>query len=108
MISLKYEEIEKIYSINKLNDFKLQNIEDIKKCHGIDVTNIKGYESLTYKNKEIFKTFIVNIFNAFGLEARNKLKPISISECDEFLKFEYIQWDSERWLHVIDEGKTWY
>lgn len=107
-VNLKIKEIEKVYLVNKLDDFRLDNIDDIRKCHGIDVTDIKGYESLTNKNKDIFKTFIVNIFNAFDLEARAELKPKSIYKCKGFLKFEYTQWDSVRWLHIINDGETWY
>lgn len=62
-----------------LSDFKLRSIEDIFEIHKIDVLKIDGYENLTDKNKELFKSFIVNFFNASGLERRNSLLPLNIN-----------------------------
>ncbi len=73
------EAIEYCYKSRGLSDFKLRSIENIFEIYNIDVLKIDGYENLTDQNKELFKSFIVNFFNASGLERRNSLLPLSIN-----------------------------
>lgn len=67
--------MEKVYEKNGLKDYKLKNMEDIKKIHGVDCEELKGYPNLTEEHKGLFKKFIVNFFNAQGLESRMSLVP---------------------------------
>lgn len=71
-------QLENIYIANGLTDFRLNTVEDILKCHGHDCLKLPGYETLSQDNKEIFKKFIVKIFNAWGLESRAALNPKGI------------------------------
>lgn len=106
------EQLENIYLSNGLQDFVLRNTEDILKCHGYDCLKLPGYETLDNENKEIFKNFIVKIFNAFGLENRAALIPKGIYFVEDsknnYLRFEYSHWKLNKWLHVINNGEEWY
>lgn len=75
--------IQNIYKENGISDYVLKNIEDIKKVHGMDVLMTRGYSDLTEKNQELFKKFILNYFNGYGLEARTTLTPLSINYVEE-------------------------
>lgn len=70
--------IEQYYKNRGLNEYHLQNVEDILFVHEINILETEGYENLTDKNKELFQSFIINFFNAWGLEARSTIYPISI------------------------------
>lgn len=72
------QQLENIYLANGLSDYKLRDIEDILKCHGHDCLELKGYETLSIINQEIFKKFIVNLFNASGLMTRTKMEPMGV------------------------------
>lgn len=80
---MKRSEVEKIYQDNGLNDYKLTCLEDLKNCHGIDAEKVNGYEDLTEQNKVIFRNFIINFFNARGLDARIITVPKAINYVEE-------------------------
>jgi hypothetical protein len=71
-------QIENIYEANGLTDYKLKTTEDILKCHGIDYKAVAGYDGLDDINRAIYGKFILNIFNAWGLESRATLIPKGI------------------------------
>lgn len=71
-------QLEKIYKSNGIKDFKLRNIEDILKIHGVDFKTVDGYNRLDDLNRQLYEKFIVNIFNGWGLEARATLVPKGI------------------------------
>jgi hypothetical protein len=75
---MEREQIENIYKINGLTDYKLNSTEDILKVHGVDFKAVDGYNRLDDLNRDIYKKFIVNIFNAWGLGARATLVPKGI------------------------------
>jgi hypothetical protein len=71
-------QIENIYRANGLDhNYKLRNTEDLLKCHGVNF-KVEGYDQLNEEHKELYKKFIVNIFNAWGLEHRAQLIPLGI------------------------------
>lgn len=72
------KQIENLYEINGLNDYQLKNTEDLLKTHGIDFKAVSGYNRLDDLNRQVYEKFIVNIFNAFGLESRSTLIPKGI------------------------------
>lgn len=76
-------QIEKLYKINGLIDYKLLNTDDLLKCHGIDYKEVKGYNRLDDINRAIYKKFIVNMFNGLGLESRATLYPKGICFVEE-------------------------
>lgn len=77
------KQMENIYKTNGLYDFKLRDLDDLYKIHGINYKEIKGYNELQNNNKLIFRNFILNFFNIQGLEKRNALIPIGIYYVEE-------------------------
>lgn len=73
------KQIENLYLVNGIDDFKLRTQEDILKTHGIKVEQIYGFNELGDIHKKIFKGFILNFFNGCGLELRSTLEPVSIN-----------------------------
>lgn len=90
---MRVNQIIQFYKNRGLNNYKLQNIEDILIVHGVNVLETKGYENLTEKNKVLFKSFIVNFLNAWGLEARSTIFPTSINYV---LDVEYLGKENEK------------
>ena len=54
----------------------MEQVENILK-------KIKGYETLTEENKEIFKNFIFNYLNQLGMRTKKTFKPIQINYVEE-------------------------
>lgn len=75
---MERNQIENLYKINGLNDYKLKTHEDLIRVHGIDYRAIDGYARLDDINKALYSKFIINIFNAWGLMARAALIPKGI------------------------------
>lgn len=80
---MERNEIEIIYQKKGLSNYKLTCLEDLKSCHGIDALQVKGYEDLTEENKEIYRNFIINFFNARGIDARMITVPKAINYVEE-------------------------
>ncbi len=80
---MKRNEVEKIYLEHGLSDFKLTCLDDLKICHGIDAEQVNGYEDLTEENKMIFRNFIINFFNARGIDARMITAPKAINYVED-------------------------
>ncbi len=80
---MEYKKLEDQYKINGLTENKLNVLEDILNVYGLDVLEVEGYDTLTDENKNLYKKFILNFFNGWGLEARNTLKPISFNEVED-------------------------
>ena len=75
---MERKQVENIYIANGLKDFQLRSTDDLLRVHGIDYAAVEGYKRLDDINRRIYEKFIVNIYNAFGLEYRTKLVPKSI------------------------------
>lgn len=71
-------QLENIYRVNGLTDYKLKTTKDLIKVHRIDYKAVKGYEGLDDLNKAIYEKFILNIFNTWGLDSRALLIPKGI------------------------------
>ena len=78
MLKMERKQIENLYKINGLTDYKLRNTEDLLKVHGIDFKAVEGYNRLDDLSRAVYEKFIVNIFNVFGLESRATLIPKGI------------------------------
>lgn len=76
-------QLENIYRANGLTDYRLQNTDDLLKVHGINFKAVDGYKGLDDLNKALYEKFIVNIFNAWGLESRATLIPKGIYFVEE-------------------------
>jgi hypothetical protein len=86
------KQIENLYLVNGITDFKLRSQEDILKTHGIKVEQISGYNELCDIHKKMFKGFILNFFNGCGMELRSTLEPVAI---DYVRHTEYSFFDDE-------------
>lgn len=64
-------QIENLYKVNGLIDFHLKTTDDLLKVHGINFKAVDGYNRLDDLNKVIYEKFIINFFNAQGLEYRD-------------------------------------
>lgn len=80
---MEYRELEGQYKKNGLSENKLNVLEDILNVYGLDVLEVQGYDTLTDENKELYKNFIINFLNGWGLEARSTIIPISFNEVEE-------------------------
>lgn len=72
-------QIENLYLAKGINDFILRTPEDLLKIHDIDIKSLKGFNTLTDDNIILFKKFIINLLNCWGLESRLTLIPIAIN-----------------------------
>ncbi len=88
MVTLnEHNQIKNIYLANGLDEYKVTKHQDIFRVHGIKVEEISGYKTLSKIHKDFFDNFIINFFNAQGLERRSELIPISINyvKAEEYL-----------------------
>ncbi len=67
------------YDERGLTDYKLTSLDDMKAIHGYDIHELKGFSDLTTENKELFSMFIINFFNAHGMERRSVLQPLQVN-----------------------------
>ncbi len=88
---MEYRQLEDVYKLKGLYELKLNVLEDILHVYDLDVLEVEGYEFLSENNKELYKKFILNFFNSWGLEARRTIKPISFNEIEaiEYMGKEY-------------------
>lgn len=82
-LRMERSEVEKIFKRNGLTDYRLRNLEDLKKCLGIDAEKVNGYEDLTEDNKKIYKNFIINYFNQIGMDRKMITFPKAINFVEE-------------------------
>ena len=89
------KQLENLYRVNGLTDFKLKTTDDLLKVHEIDFKEVKGYKELDDINRNIFEKFILNIFNAWDLDNRALLIPEGIYwvEDSDYLVKENIEQD---------------
>jgi len=66
-------QLEKLYEVNGLKDYKLKTTDDLLKTHGIDFKEVDGYTRLDDLNKLLYEKFIVNFLNGLGLDSRMAL-----------------------------------
>jgi len=69
---------EKIYKANGLKDNLLRSTDDLLKIYGIDYREVDGYSRLDDLNKQLYLKFIVNFYNAQGLNSRATIVPKGI------------------------------
>jgi len=83
---MKRNELEKIYQRQGCRDYHLRDAQDLLTVHRVDFTTVKGYTELTDENKVLYCAFIVNYWNAYGLDTRMTMisKGIYFVEDQEF------------------------
>lgn len=98
------------YLDNGLDTFELEKLNDFLVIHDVDVKQIKGIDKLS-QNRAMFEKFIINFYNAQGLEAREKIKPVSVklvkNRTEAYLRFDYKRNGKKEWMQVKGEN-TWY
>lgn len=77
-------QLEKIYEVNGLEDYRLKTTDDLIKVHGIDFKAVDGYSRLDDLNKKLYEKFIVNYFNGQGLDTRMTMIPKGIYFVEDF------------------------
>lgn len=77
-------QLERLYEINGLKDYKLKDGVDLLKTHGIDYTEVEGYSRLDDVNKLLYSKFIINLFNGLGLDSRMTMIPKGIYFVEDF------------------------
>jgi len=75
---LKREQLENIYLVNGIGDFKLRNLGDLMKIHGINARTTEGFSELSEEDKKAYETFIIRYMNAHGLSYRSTIHPQKI------------------------------
>lgn len=146
------------YISKGLVNFTLRDISDLYSIFGINLLNIKGFVDLDEANRNSFKIFIVNFYNALSLDSRPKIHPLSVNYVKEieyyikgpdddilivgkklfkvvdneeiiledyidkkyekqevfkdepvyYLRFDYLFDNKKEWLHIKEDGITWY
>jgi len=81
---MKRFQLEKLYEVNGLKDYKLKTTDDLLKTHGIDFKAVEGYSRLDDVNKLLYEKFIVNLFNGLGLDSRMTMIPKGIYFVEDF------------------------
>lgn len=77
-------QLEKLYEVNGLKDYKLKIADDLLKTHGINFKAVEGYTRLDDVNKLLYEKFIVNYFNGYGLDTRLTMIPKGIYFVEDF------------------------
>lgn len=90
-------QIEKLYEVNSLNDYRLKTPVDLIKTHGIDYIEVDGFSRLSDENKLLFGKFIVNFMNGLGLESRATLIPRGVYYVEDFDYIVKENPDDEYW-----------
>lgn len=77
-------QLENLYEVNGLKDYKLKTADDLLKTHGINFKEVDGYSRLDDVNKLLYEKFIVNYFNGYGLDTRLTMIPKGIYFVEDF------------------------
>lgn len=73
--------------------------------------NVKGFDKLIV-NAELFRAFLNNFYNSWGLEARETIVPLKVAYKKDkangaYLRFDYEIEGKREWLHVKGPNR-WY
>lgn len=71
-------QLEHVYEVNGLSNYKLKTTDDLLRVHGIDYREVDGYSRLDDLNKLLYEKFIINYFNGYGLDTRLVIVPKGI------------------------------
>ncbi len=69
----------------------------------IDLEKVKGYESLTPKRKELFKSVFAKQNACCGTEAKKRFTPTKVENADYGVR---VTFKNKEWLHYYSDG-TW-
>ena len=97
-------QIENLYMVNGLGDFRLRNLGDLMKCHGINARNIEGYSELSEADKKAYESFIVNFMNMMGMMSRITFYPKKIYRA---YNIDFLIKQSDDDCYTIVGGEVW-
>src|SRR5665648_860906 len=122
-------QLEKLYEVNGLKDYKLKTTDDLLKTHGLDLDSrmtmipkgIYFVEDFDYAVENPGDDYLTVAGGLVIAIDKNGLKTVHRSWKDDdythlemiegktktYLRFEYEHNEREEWLHVTDP-KTWY
>jgi hypothetical protein len=86
--------------------YTLSSVEDLKAIHGVDIEKISGFEKFEPKVQEMLKKFLVNYYNAWGIEARMGLRPLYFESFMGKVKFTLIE-QNKRQFYVVSGPSRW-
>lgn len=95
------KQLENLFEINGLSRFQLKEKDDLLKVFGIKIEQLKGFETLSDKHKEIFTDFLINFYNRLGVDSKLCLDPKSIYFVNEdTLTIQRDKNDEDSWVFV--------
>ena len=97
-------QLENLYRVNGLDNYRLSNTEELLRVHGVDYRHVKGYGSLDDINKLLYKKFIINYYNAFGLDTRATLIPMAIYYVEDTAFYIIEKEDDGQEIRVLAGG----
>lgn len=71
------------YQQKNRHDMRLLSVDDLLEIHGVDYKKVKGFNTLSEQNKSLFKSFIVQFYNAQGMRGKLTLVPENIAYVNE-------------------------
>lgn len=97
-------QLEKLYEVNGLKDYKLKHPTDLIRTHGIDYIAVDGFNRLDEANKLLYAEFIINFFNGLGMDSRATLVPKGIYYVED-VDFS-VKADPDDDYHTISGGRV--
>jgi len=91
-------QLENLYEVNGLKDYKLKTTDDLLKTHGINFKEVKGYTRLDDLNKLLYEKFVVNLFNSLRLNSRMTMIPKEICFVEDFDYVVKINLDDDHFI----------
>lgn len=70
----------------------------------IEFNNVKGFNALSDKAKEVFKNTYILHNSAQGNDYRENYIPVKVKEHKNFIEVHFV---NGKWLHYLPDG-TWY
>lgn len=67
-----------LFEVNGINDYQLQCADDLLKVFGVKLESLEGFQTLSNENKALFSQFILNFYNAQGIDSKLLIEPLSI------------------------------
>ncbi|MBP3887015.1 MAG: hypothetical protein J6F30_05090 [Cellulosilyticum sp.] len=71
------------YQQKNRHDMRSVSVDDLLEIHGVDYKKVKGFNTLSEENKSLFKSFIVQFYNAQGMRGKLTLVPENIAYVNE-------------------------
>lgn len=108
-MEMNLQQIKEAYLKRGLNNYRLSSLDDLVEIHGVDIEKIKGFNKFGENGKAFLKKFLVNFFNAQGIENRMNIEPtgfVHTAKINPQLKFKVIIYGKNEW-YLVTGVNTW-